>query len=246
MRLPQISLLLTVALGLTQVLAIPTSGAETTEAESRDASAQLSRVMARAPKPKPFRCPLRDTTKCTSCGPMLLKKGSSKRSCEGDECKREEAVQQIDKRVSGMVRFDEVAGVNWGPEDQFGTQGLGSCSFVAIYDEHYIAGAHIPPSRAARNQQGQLVLVATGAQVIYQHLSYLNTHLPYIRGARHAVLVTSTGLDEEERSTMRNWLVQAGAQIRELTYNPAAMTRGGVFFLSRKNNAWLPTLIGPT
>ncbi|KAI9680246.1 MAG: hypothetical protein M1822_007245 [Bathelium mastoideum] len=246
MRLPRISLLLTVALGLTQVLAVPTSGAETTEAESRDASAQLSRVMARAPKAKLFRCPLRDTTKCTSCGPMLLKKGSRKRSCEGDECKRDEAVQQIDKRVSGMVRFDQVAGVNWGPEDSFGTQGLGSCSFIAIYDRHYIAGAHIPPARDAINQDGQPVLIATGQQVIYAHLSALNTHLPYIRGTRHAVLVTSTGLDEVERDMMRRWLRQAGAQIRELMYNPAAMTRGGVFFLSRKHNAWLPTLIGPT
>ncbi|KAI9701633.1 MAG: hypothetical protein M1820_006404 [Bogoriella megaspora] len=242
MRLSQFSLLLTTALGLTQVVAFPSSRGESKEVEHHDASAQLSRLMVRSPQ-----CSLKEPGKCTACGKIELRKGSEKQSCKGQECKSEETAENIEKRAQRSVPFDDADGEPWGPGDNFGTTNLGGCTFLAIYDEHYVAGAHIPPMRILVNEYNQQVGHQMGAQVIWELLTKLNRVVGNIRGIRHAYLLVPYGLNQDEHQMMVTWLRQAGAYINEQWYDPdwRRTPHRGIFALSRRNGIWPPSAHGP-
>ncbi|KAJ4986126.1 hypothetical protein SVAN01_08390 [Stagonosporopsis vannaccii] len=241
MRFPNISLLLIATLGVTQALVVPSSSLDSTALEQRD----LTHLLTRAP-PRAYKCPLKDPKKCTTCGKMQLTKGEKpkpvpcKKGTKG--CKRN-TVDDVEKR-GATVPMDVTGGTAWAAEDTFGTTGLGSCSFVVIFDDAYVLGAHIPPARAS-GTGANMVLTATGKEVIDDHMSRIDGYLPRVRGTKNCLLVTATNLGQEELDHMRQKLAAKGLRCAEKRYDPTNAPRGGIFFLSRKNGVWPPQVVGP-
>jgi hypothetical protein len=206
--------------------------------------------MARAPKP--YTCPLKDSKSCTTCGKITFTKGKvapakpapkpvpCKKGTKG--CKRDQT-QDISKR-GPSVPMDETAGTAWGDGDQFGTTGLGACSFVVVFDKEYVAGSHIPPARQDANGQ----ITATGVEVIDDHIKRLAAKLPLIKGPRACLILTATIMDADTLDHIKKKLAEKGiTKCNPMTYD-AAKTRAagkfGTFVLHRTNNAWPPKIGG--
>ncbi|KAJ8115540.1 hypothetical protein OPT61_g2824 [Boeremia exigua] len=154
-------------------------------------------------------------------------------------CKRN-SIESAWKRAPS-VPMDVTGGTAWAEEDQFGTTGLGSCSFVVIFDDTYILGAHIPPARANKD----MVLTATGTEVIDDHMQRIDRYLPNVKKARNCVLVTATTLDPDTLDHMRQKLAAKGLRCSEKRYDPTNVPQGGIFFLNRKSGVWPPKMVGP-
>ncbi len=139
--------------------------------------------------------------------------------------------------------MDETSGTAWAAGDQFGTTGLGSCSFVVIFDDAYIIGAHIPPARASGTGR-DMVLTATGREVIDDHMQRIDLYLPNVRKAKSCLLVTAKNLDMEELDHIRQKLAAKGLRCVEKQYAPEEARQGGILFLNRKNGIWPPQVVG--
>lgn len=200
---------------------------------------------------KPFTCPLKDKKSCTTCGKVTFTKGKiapaaapkpvpCKKGTKG--CKRDQT-QDISKR-GPSVPMDQTAGTAWGDGGQFGTTGLGACSFVVVYDRDYIVGSHIPPARMDANQQ----LTATGVQVIDDHMSRLDGWLPFIKGPRSCMIVTATMLDADTLKHIKDKLAAKGlTNCDTMTYNAKKTIEAkkqGIFLLHRTGNVWPPKITG--
>ena len=200
---------------------------------------------------KPFTCPLKDSKSCTTCGKITFTKGKiapaatpkpvpCKKGTKG--CKRDQT-QDISKR-GPSVPMDQTAGTAWGDGGQFGTTGLGACSFVVVYDRDYIVGSHIPPARMDANQQ----LTATGVQVIDEHMNRLDEKLPLIQEPRNCVVLTATVLGADTLEYIKTKLAAKGLTRCTLMDYDALKTRRaggrGIFVLHRKNNVWPPAFAG--
>lgn len=140
--------------------------------------------------------------------------------------------------------MDVIGGTAWAAEDQFGTTGLGSCSFVVIFDDAYILGAHIPPARASGTGK-DMVVTATGKEVIDDHMQRIDRYLPNVKKTKNCLLVTATNLGQEELNHMRQKLTAKGLRCAEKKYDPSKAPQGGIFFLNRKNDVWPPQVVGP-
>lgn len=193
--------------------------------------------MARA-----YKCPLKEAKKCTSCSKLVYTKGDKPKAtpCKKGTpgCKRD-AWDAIEKRAAS-VPMDSTAGTAWRAGDDFGTQGLGSCSLVVVYDQDYIVGSHIPPARAQRDANGNNVLVATGQEVIADHMRRLDAHLPRIRGTKVCIILTATNMPPDNLAFLRQQLAAKGMRCGEITYDPTRVPRGGVWALSRREGTGWP------
>lgn len=200
--------------------------------------------MARA-----YKCPLKDPLKCTTCGKVTFTKGKKpaapapcKKGTKG--CKRG-LVKDIETRAPS-VPMDKTTGIAWADGDVFGTTGLGSCSFVVIFDKKFIIGSHIPPARATRDAKGELVLTHTGEQVINGHLKEIKDFLKNVDlKTAICMLVKSDNLDPTDEKTMKDGLKALGLKCQERVYNPTQMTQGGLFAVSRQDGSWPPKGKGP-
>ncbi|OSS45297.1 hypothetical protein B5807_10389 [Epicoccum nigrum] len=254
MRFQNVSLLLITSLGLTQALVIPVP--DITAVEKNNASTELNLIMARAAKP--YTCPLKDSRSCTKCGKITFKKGKiapakpapklsspapkpvpCKKGTKG--CKRDQT-QDISKR-GPSVPMDKTSGTPWGDGGSFGTYGLGSCSFVVVFDKDYAAGSHIPPARM--DAAGELT--TTGVEVINDHMGQLDGWLPLIKGPRNCLILTATVLGADTLQHIKNKLAEKGLKnCTPMTYDAQKSTKDGegVFFLHRTNNVWPPRIGG--
>lgn len=90
-----------------------------------------------------------------------------------------------------------------------------------------------------------MVLTVTGKEVIDDHVSRIDGHLPKDKGAKNCLLLTATELGQEELDHMRQKLAAKGLRCSEKKYDPTNVPRGGIFVLSRKDKAWPPKVVGP-
>ncbi|PVH96456.1 hypothetical protein DM02DRAFT_659208 [Periconia macrospinosa] len=188
--------------------------------------AMLTRAAVAKCDPKKQKCP--STAPKTKCTPQA-----------GKTCKREElehnklAVDDIgtlledldvdnessiglEKRVDTVVPMYGTVPVPWGPLDSVTTRQLSVCSVVAVWDQHRVVMAHIPPGEPQPDGD-----ILDSAATIRLYLGRIDAKLQAapLTNPKSGYFLASITLSVADKETVRNWAIARGISLQTRSYS---------------------------